>query len=137
MSEEKQVEDTDIQLSLSTDRALSLLSDPRRRQLLIELAERKPDAEMRVDSDSLEQELLRTQSGLRFSSVDADRIIISMHHTHLPKLADHDVIEWNEWDDTIERGAAFDALEPFIECLDRHREELPSDWRCVRSISDG
>lgn len=122
--------------ALSTDHALSLLSDARRRRLLIVLAERKPGSELGVDSETLEQELLRTPDDRPLSPIDADRIIISMHHNHLPRLVECDVIEWNEWEDTVEPGPAFDVIEPFIEYLDRNREKLPADWRCVKEVTD-
>lgn len=136
MSEGSGTDRPTIESSLSTDRALSLLSDSRRRRLLIALMDRKPDPEVGVDPETLKQELLRTRSGLRFSSADADRIVVSMHHNHLPKLVECDVLEWNEWDDTVEPGSAFDAIEPFIEVLDRNRSDLPSDWRRVRGVSN-
>lgn len=117
--------------SLNTDRALSLLADSRRRRLLIELADRNPGAEICVDSATLERALRRTQRDHRSASIDVDRAIISMHHIHLPKLAECDVIAWNELEDTVEPGPAFEAIEPFIDYLDRNREDLPADWRPV------
>ncbi len=125
-----------VESALSTDRALSLLSDARRRQLLIVLLDRKPDAEIGVDSETLKRVLCRAPGGQPLSGDTAYRIIISMHHNHLPRLVESDVIEWNEWEDTVEPGPAFDVIEPFIEHLDRNREALPEDWRGIPGVDD-
>ncbi len=136
MRERDETAEPAVESALSTDHALSLLSDARRRRLLIVLADRKPDSELGVDSETLERVLLQTPSDHPPASVDGDRIIISMHHNHLPKLAECDVIVWNEWEDTVEPGPAFDVIEPFIEYLDCNREDLPADWRYVRGVHD-
>lgn len=49
-------------------------------------------------------------------------------HTHLPKLAEAGYIEWDRESGTIEKGPAFDEIEPLLELIEENAEELPRDW---------
>lgn len=136
MSEGDEADRSTVDSTLTTDRALSLLSDFRRRRLLIALVDRKPEPELDVDPEALKREFVRTRDTPRLSPADVDRVVISIHHNHLPRLVECDVLQWNEWDDTVEPGPAFDAIEPFIEALDHDRAELPSDRTRVREVDE-
>ncbi|MFC6717327.1 hypothetical protein ACFQGT_05450 [Natrialbaceae archaeon GCM10025810] len=43
---------------------------------------------------------------------------ISLEHAHLPRLTQHDVVEYRPPDGAIEPGPNFDDLEPFVAPLD-------------------
>ncbi|WP_418280362.1 DUF7344 domain-containing protein [Halorubrum sp. DTA98] len=118
---------------IGTDEALTLLADGCRRRLLIELMEREPDDSVRIrpDADDSRVDTNELPSDGGTDDVDRafDRLAVELYHNHLPRLAAEDVISWDEEDDAVERGTAFSELKPFVERLDQHREELPSDWR--------
>ncbi|TYL35963.1 transcriptional regulator [Natronococcus pandeyae] len=55
-------------------------------------------------------------------------VLARLHHTHLPKLDDAGVIEWNPDSKTISRGPRFDEIAPLVELMIAHRDELPASW---------
>lgn len=44
---------------------------------------------------------------------------------HLPKLADHDVIEWNRETNTVTKGSQFDDIEALLRLVQDKDEEVP------------
>ena len=53
---------------------------------------------------------------------------IALTHSHLPKLADAGYIEWDRDTGEISKGPRFDEIEPLLELIENHRDELPPDW---------
>jgi hypothetical protein len=49
-------------------------------------------------------------------------------HIHLPKLAAAGYIRWNDQTHEISRGPRFREIEPFIDLLQTHSEQLPDGW---------
>lgn len=43
---------------------------------------------------------------------------ISLHHNHLPKLANYRIIGWTQGEQTITKGERFSDVEPFIKTLE-------------------
>lgn len=105
---------------IETSEALALLADDRRRRLLLELLECDPEDDVRVGHGIVET-----------------GVAVELYHNHLPRLAEADVITWDDEEDVsgdgegevVGRGGAFDDLRPFVERLDQHSDELPDDWR--------
>lgn len=86
---------------LSPDDLLAALSDAQRRKLLDSLvADSPPDGAGR--------------SGI---VVEPD---IAMRHTHLPKLADYGLIEWDEETDRVTKGPRFESANEILEALPAH-----------------
>jgi hypothetical protein len=94
----------------------SILSHPLRRRLLQELYEQGSGAELTVPDDIVGDD------------EDEMRVGTELKHTHLPKLEDEDLIEWDRDDDTVTRGPDFDQIEPLLELLDDHADQLPFEW---------
>ncbi|WP_408958444.1 hypothetical protein [Natrinema sp. 74] len=44
---------------------------------------------------------------------------IALHHNHLPRLAEHGVVDYDESEAEVTPGPNFDDLEPIIDCLER------------------
>ncbi|MFC6977284.1 ArsR family transcriptional regulator [Halomicroarcula sp. GCM10025709] len=110
--------DSDSRSKVSLDTLLSLMADKYRRRLLLALLEHNPqdDEDTQVPADvSLEDEEL------------AD-LQVHMTHTHLPKLVDAGVIEWNEAESAVRKGPKFDELRPLLNLMRNHADELPDDW---------
>jgi hypothetical protein len=98
------------------DDVLDVLADVQRRSLLLSLLEHNPQGDTPIvvpgsseDSDAVEQP-------------------VSMHHVHLPKLADYGFIEWNREHHQVTKGPNFDEIRPLLELLTDHEDELPDWW---------
>ncbi|WP_254528051.1 ArsR family transcriptional regulator [Natrinema gelatinilyticum] len=103
--------------NLSLDGALDVLADKYRRRLLIALLEHNPqgyDAQRAVD--------ISTENG-----EEKDRKI-AIDHAHLPKLEAADLIERNRNENVIRKGPRFEEIEPLLELMHDHADELPDGW---------
>lgn len=117
----------------ATAEALRLLAGDERRHILKELLERGPGERV----DLLEAETLReiaeqtrreTADTGANANVDIERLEVELRHNHLPRLAEQNIIEWDETSGSITRGSNFERVRPFIERLDEYSDELPDDW---------
>lgn len=102
-----------VLLSPGVDRIFEALCKRHRRLIVLVLRETDP-----VDVSDL---VLRGRD-------DSDVTEINLRHNHLPKLVDAGYIEWDEETDTISKGPRFDEIEPLLELIENHADELPSDW---------
>ena len=59
---------------------------------------------------------------------DPETVGIELTHTHLPKLDDAGYIDWDRETREISKGPRFEEIEPFLELLENHADELPADW---------
>ncbi|MFD1563770.1 transcriptional regulator [Haloarchaeobius amylolyticus] len=94
------------------DRYLWAIGHIQRRRLLLEL---------------LETPAIHT-SELNMSEGETKLLLAEVKHAHLPKLSDHDVIDWNPERNRIKRGSKFEEVKPLLELLDANRERLPDGW---------
>ena len=53
---------------------------------------------------------------------------IAMAHTHLPKLDDMGIVEWDREAKELATGPTWDELEPLLRWMDENRDELPEGW---------
>ena len=51
-----------------------------------------------------------------------------LRHNDLPRLTDMGYIEWDDETELITRGPKFDEIEPLLELIVDHGDELPPDW---------
>lgn len=100
-------------LAPEMDRVLSTLSDRRRRLLLLALA----CDEGRTASDMIAR-----------GKSDAEDLEVELVHTHLPRLEEEGYIEWDRESGEISKGPRFEEIEPLLELIERHADELPPDW---------
>ena len=47
---------------------------------------------------------------------------------HLPELEKAGYIEWDRETGEISKGPRFDEIEPILELMEKHDDELPPDW---------
>ncbi|WP_418282140.1 hypothetical protein [Halorubrum sp. DTA98] len=94
------------------DRILDCLRSRRRRLILLLLKdgtiERKSDVMFRCGPDGNASE-------------------IELVHRHLPKLAEAGYVEWDPDTERIAKGPRFGEVEPVLELMERHVDEMPSN----------
>lgn len=83
---------------MNTD-AFEALAHPDRQQLLLALAD--ASGPLSVPEDLPEQ-------------LSDDTVGVRFYHSHLPKLADYDYVDWNTDAQTVQPGPAFHELEPLL-----------------------
>lgn len=59
---------------------------------------------------------------------DAEEVELELRHTHLPKLEEAGHIEWDRDTGAITKGSRFDEIEPLLDLIETHADELPPDW---------
>lgn len=59
---------------------------------------------------------------------EAESAEIDLRHNHLPKLADAGYIDWDPDSGEITKGPRFDEIEPLVELIENHADELPPGW---------
>ena len=101
---------------ISFDEIMDALGDVQRRKLLVALLEHNPQDDAPVVIADSESES------------DTVERLVTMRHTHLPKLVDYGFIEWNEDTHEVMKGPNFDEIRPLLELLNNHEDELPADW---------
>lgn len=97
------------------DQVLELLGDPRRRFTLYYLLSNEY-----TNVDSLSLQIAAWEQSETVASVGEEgrqSVEISLYHNHLPRLADHDVVEFDSRNGDIVRSDAFDDVRPVVERL--------------------
>lgn len=111
---------------VSTDDALQLIANPQRRKILQVLREGEETA---VPLPVLVSELGDADGPSAHHSIDDDsRTLITLTHNHLPKLDDYGVVSFDRTENVVAPGPDFDAVEPVLRLLERHRDELPTGY---------
>lgn len=95
------------------DRILNTLATRRRRVILL----------------LLKQGRLDTTADILFrGEIEADDAEIALTHNHLPRLEDAGYIEWDQETGEIAKGPRFEEIEPFLDLIENHADELPPGW---------
>lgn len=100
--------------SQDLDACLQLVADRRRRRIVRELRQTK-DGEITVEAlvDRLHgSEWAREDD----SHLDRDRLALHLHHTHLPKMADFEVVEYDSGSGKVQYRS-HDRLEAILDSL--------------------
>jgi hypothetical protein len=87
-----------------------------RRRLLTGLASYRP-------TDTIHFTEVRGDEKAPGTSIHAEYV-----HIHLPKLAAAGYIRWNEQTHEISQGHRFREIEPFLELVQTHSDQLPDGW---------
>jgi DNA-binding transcriptional ArsR family regulator len=108
--------------------AFDLLSDARRRGVLY-AAERGEQTTVEELADQIASWLDDAEGDSCGSSVR-----LSLIHTHLPKLADAGVVEYDRERGTVELAGGATDLEPFLTCV-RGAEPKPASHRRISELN--
>lgn len=109
--------DASLPESLSLDVVFGLLSVERRRRTLIEL--RQTDGQTTLSD--LATRLAALENDIPEGRVTSDqrkRVYIALYQSHLPKLDDADVIEFDQARGTVELGSNASVLYPYLDLGD-------------------
>lgn len=102
-----------VLLCPGVDQIFNALSNSRRRLILLSLKE----GTVETDADVLTQ-----------WENNPEEARISLIHNHLPKLEEAKYIEWDQTSGDLSKGSRFDEIEPLLELVKNHADELPSNW---------
>lgn len=98
---------------LSTDRMFHLLQNERRRLTLEYLQGTEGVVDMREIVENVAAVEYDTQVK-QLSSTERQRVYIALYQSHLPKLADSGVIEYDQSRGRVERTELADKLDPYL-----------------------
>lgn len=113
---QKALESRSAQLGeLSPDRLFDVLADERRRHALASVVAGESPMSL---SELAEAVAERVDSSARDSAADRERILIELHHTHVPALADVGFVEYDRERREVRRTDAVSFLEPAFERVD-------------------
>ena len=102
--------------SISFDSCLEALGHVERRQLLLALLDDTSDGSRTVALDQLD------------SAGDDERMRVSLHHVHLPKLSDMGFIDTGQHQRSVTAGPRFTEIQPLLELLVDNQSHLPDGW---------
>lgn len=93
------------------------LSHPLRRRILTRIHDHNPREENEFSRDSMIPD-----------GEGGERVLIDIHHRHLPSLEESGFLTWDREADVIRRGPRFEEIAPLIELMKNHEDELPAGW---------
>ncbi|WP_256301808.1 DUF7344 domain-containing protein [Haloarchaeobius salinus] len=103
---------------ISTETALELLTKKQRREILRRVAD-TPDG---TTLDELTQHLRGTDQLQADGNGTVQHRGIELHHVHLPKLQEANVIEYDADQGTVHRGREFQDVLALLAAVDGHPE---------------
>ncbi|ELY36447.1 DUF7344 domain-containing protein [Natronorubrum tibetense] len=108
------------------DDVFDALAASHRRQLLVELLSSpqhvpEPSGISREVAEADENLLQRYLSSSR-TIAKVDEYSVSMHHIHLPKLAEYGFIGWDLDHNLVAQGPRFDEIKPHLRLLAEHED---------------
>ncbi|WP_254829355.1 DUF7344 domain-containing protein [Haloglomus salinum] len=108
--------EADANTSIEKDDAFHILQNSRRRAVLRYLAAH--DEEERFVMRDLAEEVAAWEHDTTVQQLVSDerqRVYIALYQSHLPKLDDHDIIEYNQSRGVVEPTELVDALAPYLD----------------------
>ena len=110
---------SNFEQSMSTETALELLINQQRRQIIRRMAD-TPDG---TTVEQLAQHLRGTDSP--HGGEPGEPQDIEIHHVHLPKLDEANVIEYDTDHGTVDRGGELPDVLSLLEVIESHRAGTP------------
>lgn len=114
------------------DDVFEALAASHRRQLLVKLLSSpqhvpEPSGISREVAEA-DENLLRDHLASSRTIAEVDAYSVSMHHIHLPKLAECGFIEWDLDRNLVAQGPRFDEIRPHLRLLSEHEDgRRPND----------
>lgn len=80
----------------------------------------------------LEQDLqdddIQVQPDIHIEDEDLETLQTEMRHVHLPKLEEKGFIKWEREANVIRAGPQFEEIQPLLQLMHDHADELPDNW---------
>lgn len=57
-----------------------------------------------------------------------DDSALMLKHVHLPKLEEAGYVEWDRRSGGLSKGPRFDEIEPLLDLMKAHADDLPAGW---------
>jgi hypothetical protein len=108
--------EADANTSIEKDDAFHILQNSRRRAVLRYLLDH--EEEERFVMRDLAEEVAAWEHDTTVQQLVSDerqRVYIALYQSHLPKLDDHDIIEYNQSRGVVEPTELVDALAPYLD----------------------
>lgn len=102
--------------SFSLSDAAALLADSRRRHAI----ERLRSFDGPIGLADLADEVAAAEHGTSISAIPAEevkRVYLDLYHSHVPRLAEVNVVEYDQESDLVELSAGADRLAPYMEAV--------------------
>jgi hypothetical protein len=93
------------------------VANTHRRRLLVALLEHNPQR----DSVVVPEDVHEGEKAL-------EALQIEFYHSHLPLLEEAGFIHWNRDTHEVMKGPRFGEIQPLLELLQNHADELSDDW---------
>lgn len=96
-----------------SDTAFTLLANSRRRYLLYHFLENDW-----ATVEALSRRIAAWEADVQVQEIDDDDrewVAVSLVHNHLPRLADHDVLEYDPRNGDVVTSSGFERIRPFVE----------------------
>ena len=110
--------------TMEVETALNRLASGGRGEILSALSTRH----RRVTLLLLHRDGVKRESDLLVRESTEDDVEHDLIANHLPELEKAGFIEWDRGTGTISKGPRFDEIEPVLELIENHPDELPPDW---------
>lgn len=108
-----------------TDSTRDLLSHPEIDQIFENLS----NSHRRLILLLVKQGAVKTETDLMVRGADDSEVAeMALVHNHLPRLDEAGYIEWDRASGELSKGPRFDEIEPLLELIETHADELPADW---------
>lgn len=100
---------------LTLEQKFTLLADRRRRTLLFVLGEVADPVSVGGLSERL---VAREDPKSALDQSALDDVELKLHHVHVPKLAEHGILEYDAESGIVSRGPRFDRVHSWLESVD-------------------
>jgi hypothetical protein len=112
------------------DTTFHLLQTERRRLALRYLLQRERDGDTVVEMRSVAEQVAAWENDTTVADIDADerqRAYVGLYQSHLPKLDQHDVIEYDQSEGSVELRPRCHRLAPYLDAPPQTRENGPAN----------
>ena len=93
------------------------LANIHRRRLLVALLDHNP-----------QQDGVTAPEAVHEGEKSLEVLQTELYHSHLPRLEEAGFIRWNRDTHEVVKGPRFDEIQPLLELMRDHADELPDDW---------
>lgn len=100
---------------LTLEQKFTLLADRRRRTLVFVLGEVGDPVSIRGLGERL---VAREDPESALDQSALDDVELDLHHVHVPKLAEHDILDYDAESGIVSRGPRFERIRSWLESVD-------------------